>query len=199
MQTLIADIRTDLDSFHEVEAFALMTSGYRMAETGFAQGIHGFPKVPPISPDWRFLSIEELMKRSVGSEKAFGKLKKLLSASGSNALKVWRLVRWLRSTGYVLVAALVIGFLALAFFGPRVELLTLRTAAVALLAAAIAALIGKWPVMAFRYGVTIRRYLAGVALCLAGWFIGGIHLWLFDRLYLRLGRADRLMRMLAKR
>jgi hypothetical protein len=196
VQTLIADIRTDLDSFHEVEAFALMTSGYRMTETEFARGIRGFPKVPPISPDWRFLSIDELMKRSAGSEKAFGQLKELLNVSGSNALKVWRLVPWFLWTGYVLLAALVIGFLFFAFARPTVELLTLRTAAVALSAAAITALIGKWPVMAFRYGSTIRRYLAGLGLCVAGWLAGGIHLWLFDRLYLRLGRADRLLAML---
>jgi hypothetical protein len=193
VQTLIADIRTDLDSFHEVEAFALMASGYRMTETEFAHSIQGFPKVPPISPGWRFLSIEDLMKRSAGSGQAHERLKKLLSISGSNALKVWRLVPGLLWTGYILLAGLAIWFLIFAFTGPAIELLTLRSAAVTLLVAGLTTLLGKWPVGALRYRATIRRYLVGLGLCLTGWLIGGIHLLVFDRLYLSLGKADRLL------
>jgi hypothetical protein len=70
---------------------------------------------------------------------------------------------------------------------------------VALLAAAVTALVGKWPVAAVRYRSTIRRYLIGLALCIAGWAVGGLHLVLFDKLYLRLGKADRLLSMMPDR
>jgi predicted acylesterase/phospholipase RssA len=199
VQRLIADIRTDLDSFHEVESFALMTSGYRTTETEFALSISGFPKAPPITPDWRFLCIEEAMKRSAGIERAHEELKKLLGISGGNALKVWRLVPWLFWSGSFLLGVVVLGFFALAFFGPPIEFQFLRWLAVTLLAAAVTALVGKWPVAAVRYRSTIRRYLIGLALCIAGWAVGGLHLVLFDRLYLRLGKADRLLSMMPDR
>src|SRR5262249_47257292 len=43
MQSKLAAIRTDLDSFNEVEAYALMASGYRMANADLAaaSGIRG--------------------------------------------------------------------------------------------------------------------------------------------------------------
>src|SRR3954447_15283137 len=147
-----------------------------MTETEFARTVRKFSKVPLSSLNWRFLCVEEPLKRSTGLEKAHERVKKLLSISGSNALKVWRLVPWLLWTGLFLLGALSIGFLLFAFTGPRVELLTLRTATVALLATAVTALVGKWPAMTFRYRATIRRYLIGLGLCAAGWLVGGLHL-----------------------
>jgi hypothetical protein len=60
-QELVAGIRTDLDSFSEVEADALMTSGYRMTE-------HYLPKVEVLPThrqepwDWDFLAIERVLR-----------------------------------------------------------------------------------------------------------------------------------------
>jgi len=57
VQGLLAAIRTDLDSFNEVEAYALMTSGYRMTEYQFPRSVSpDFPvsKDPPVA--WKFLS-----------------------------------------------------------------------------------------------------------------------------------------------
>jgi hypothetical protein len=57
IQELLAGVRTDLDSFSDVEAFALMTSGYRMTS-------HYLPncEVLPIhihgADDWSFPAIE---------------------------------------------------------------------------------------------------------------------------------------------
>src|SRR6185503_15343191 len=46
VQELLSGVRTDLDSFSDVEAFALMTSGYRMTERSFkySKCISGFPE-----------------------------------------------------------------------------------------------------------------------------------------------------------
>ena len=139
------------------------------------------------------------MKRSAGIERAHEELKKLLGVSGGNAFKVWRLVPWLFWSGCFLLGVLVLGFFALAFLGPQVHLPILRVIAVTLLAAAVTAVVGKWPVAAVQYQSTIRRYLIGLALCAVGWAVGGLHLAVFDRLYLKLGRADRLLSMMAER
>jgi predicted acylesterase/phospholipase RssA len=193
VQRLIADIRTDLDSFHEVEAYSLMTSGYRMTETAFTRDIRGFPKVPAISPDWMFLAIEGPMNRAKGFEDAYGRLKELLTVSSVNALKVWRLVPVLLWSGSIVLLIAVIGLIAFALLGPPIELLTLRSVVIAVTAAVLTALLGKWPVMAVRYRASIRRYLVGFALCLVGLLAGALHLWIFDRWYLRLGKAERLL------
>jgi predicted acylesterase/phospholipase RssA len=60
IQRLLAAIRTDLDSFSDAEADALMLSGYRMMTEQFQRCIRGFP-VPKANPvDWRFQAIEKL-------------------------------------------------------------------------------------------------------------------------------------------
>ena len=41
-QGLLANVRTDLDSFHDAEAFALMTSGCHMVRKGFVKSIDSF-------------------------------------------------------------------------------------------------------------------------------------------------------------
>ena len=54
VQERIAAIRTDLDSFHDVEAYALMTSGYRMAEYEFARASRVFHARRPSPSTGRF-------------------------------------------------------------------------------------------------------------------------------------------------
>ena len=78
VQKHLAAIRTDLDSFHEIEAFALMTSGYRMAEREFANSVRGFPQLPPVKSTWRFLSVETAMKLAEGWDKQNRELVRLL-------------------------------------------------------------------------------------------------------------------------
>ena len=56
LQGKLAAIRTDLDSFSDVEGFALMTSGYRMAKHEFEKNIKGIAKEPN-EVCWKFQSI----------------------------------------------------------------------------------------------------------------------------------------------
>jgi len=64
VQARLAAIRTDLDSFSDAEAFALMTSGYRMTEREFEHvGVGGFDSLrgqaEPSTYPWKFLEIEQ--------------------------------------------------------------------------------------------------------------------------------------------
>lgn len=109
LQDLLSGIRTDLDSFSDAEAYALMTSGYRMTEYQFEHGkcVEGFPdELPP--ENWKFLQIEDSME--IGSA-GYDYLKKLLSAGGSLAFKVWKIDPVLKY-GFRAVLLLIAAFIA---------------------------------------------------------------------------------------
>ncbi len=89
VQTLLSALRTDLDSFSEAEAYALMTSAYRMTEYEFKAGkcVEEFFQ-PEQSEPWKFLEIEDFMRRSGPGNKY---LKRLLVAGNGLAFKVFRI------------------------------------------------------------------------------------------------------------
>jgi predicted acylesterase/phospholipase RssA len=112
VQQLLSALRTDLDSFSEAEAYALMTSGYRMTEYQFKEGkcVEEFYQ-PEENEEWKFLGIEEFMR---GSGKGNEYLKTLLRAGNSLAFKVWRfdpLLKTLLRVVLVLIAAGIIAAL----------------------------------------------------------------------------------------
>jgi len=190
VQELLAGIRTDLDSFHDVEAYALMTSGYRMTEYEFDRCISGFPSVAPAAVRWSFLAVEPPMKQVAGVDRAHEDLKKLLTVSRSRGLKIFMLSTPLRIAGWTAIGLAALGLLYGAFFGPELALrLTLRGVAVAAFLAAIGAIVGKTVVRVVRFEQTLRQIAAGLVLSLTGWLVGGLHLIWLDKLYLKRGRV----------
>lgn len=112
VQQLLSALRTDLDSFSEAEAYALMTSGFRMTEFQFKEGkcVEEFYE-PAENEKWKFLEIEEFMR---GSGKGNEYLKTLLRAGNSLAFKVWRfdpLLKNLARIVLVLIAAAIVAAL----------------------------------------------------------------------------------------
>jgi predicted acylesterase/phospholipase RssA/MinD-like ATPase involved in chromosome partitioning or flagellar assembly len=117
VQQSLSAIRTDLDSFSDKEAFALMASGYRMAGYEFAECIKGFPATPHERTEWRFLAIEKSLDRARGFEDAHGDLMRSLNIGSARALKVWKLLPLLPVAillgGIVLVSGLLWLFMTL--------------------------------------------------------------------------------------
>jgi predicted acylesterase/phospholipase RssA len=109
IQQLLSALRTDLDSFSEAEAYALMTSAYRMTEQQISSKkcVEGFPE-PKKKPDWEFLEIENCM---TGEGNGYEYLKKLLSAGSSLAFKVWKIDPILKNLARIILALLIIGIL----------------------------------------------------------------------------------------
>ena len=102
----LAGIRTDLDSFTDTEAYALMAAGYKMIEAkqdGFAKDGLGSPA--DTSFGWKFLDLVPPMKDKKNPDHA--DLKRQLRVGGSLAGKIWRLEP-LRS---LLLLVLVLGVL----------------------------------------------------------------------------------------
>jgi predicted acylesterase/phospholipase RssA len=192
MQELLAAVRTDLDSFSDVEAFALMTSAYRMTEHEFrySKCVDGFPE-PEEPYDWDFLAVEEGMK---GSGAKYDYLKKQLSVGNTIAFKIWKLSTPLKITSWMLAAA-AIAFAVWACFHWAskvvIDPITLwdigafiaSTVAFALLTYVI----GKKLMRIVRLRETLIRIAIGLGITLLGWAGAGIHLLFFDPLFLRGG------------
>jgi predicted acylesterase/phospholipase RssA/tetratricopeptide (TPR) repeat protein len=94
VQELLATIRTDLDSFSNAEADALMLSGYRMFTEEFAQCITGFP-VANHTGNWRFRDIEPVITSEKPSEK-LEELRRTLALAHFQPFKAVRLSRGLQ-------------------------------------------------------------------------------------------------------
>ena len=113
VQQLLSALRTDLDSFSEAEAYALMTSAYRMTEFQIKQEkcVEDFVE-PAQSEPWKFLEIEEYMR---GSGKGNKYLKKLLSTGSSGAFKVWEIDPVLKNVRRAALALIAFAIIALVY------------------------------------------------------------------------------------
>lgn len=195
IQKLLAGVRTDLDSFTDVEAFALMTSGYRMTEHEFRESecVEGFPE-PPQQYDWDFLAVEEGMK---GGGTKYHYLKKQLGVSGSLAFKIWKLSTPLKVTSWVLA----IGAIALAIWTwvhwARLTLVHLTVWRVGIVIALTIAgfigtyVLGKTLMRVVKWRDTLTLVAIGLLTSVLGWLAANLHLIIFDRLFLRQGSVDR--------
>lgn len=206
LQARIAAIRTDLDTFSEVEAFALMCSGYLMAaqEVRELQARHEACAEPGTWGDfavhagreaWPFLELEALMGPAPEQEGARGDLELQLSVAASKAFKIWKLHPRLKMQSWLLLAAagvLALAVIALNWEKPLVPpAVTVGSAFVVLLLTAGAVLVPamKW----FSAGKALRGIGRNVLIALLGSFAAWIHLKHFDRMFLARGRLDRLL------
>jgi predicted acylesterase/phospholipase RssA len=187
IQRRLAEVRTDLDSFSDAEAYALMSSGYRMTEHALLEE----KCLPSLQPSgsrqpWQFLGAEDALTRADAE-----KTKRMLTLLGvSNELvgKVWRQLPPLK----VLTGSLGIGAILGAGYAlwknRMLELPSLGVVsliALALLAAkSILTQLDKRRV----YHKRLSEMGFGFAITFAGWIAAGLHLLLFDRLFLRHGK-----------
>lgn len=113
VQQLLSALRTDLDSFSEAEAYALMTSGYRMTEFQIKQEkcVENFSE-PTQDEPWKFLEIEDYMRDSGKGNKY---LKKLLAVGSNSALKVWHIDPILKNLARVVLVLIAAAIIALIY------------------------------------------------------------------------------------
>lgn len=122
VQSLLATVRTDLDAFTDIEAYALMASGYRMTQHDLCDALPGLAS--PVEPKggWPFRAILDAIDAGSTDE-----LRRQLDVSRYRTLKLWRLMRsheppdpnapprrsraLLRNTSYRVLSGAVIGTL----------------------------------------------------------------------------------------
>lgn len=120
IQKKIAAIRTDLDSFTEVEAYALMASGYLTSEYEFnvlqeqhsnqgLPGTWGGYQIDAPRGNWPFLQLEPVMRRAPDEkDEQRTELGRQLDVAAMVYFKIWHLNPVLRSLGKVFGALLVL-------------------------------------------------------------------------------------------
>ncbi len=189
VQKKVAELRTDLDSFSEAEAFALMLSGYRMTEHAFKheESLRAFPSEEGSPEDWRFLRVGRAMTEATES----GRLLRHLEVGANQAFKVWRLLTPLKILAAVLTVAAAGGLVWL--FGKywSASLVKVSTLGWIAIGAAGTAVLGKCFMRIVQFRSTLQKIGIGVGLALVGWLLARLHIWVFDRLFLRNGKADR--------
>jgi predicted acylesterase/phospholipase RssA len=216
IQRQLAAIRTDLDSFNDMEAFALMTSAYWMTKQQFMATrpcIEGFPEEVK-KGNWRFLAVADAMKARAANPKVEARrrhLDRLLNVAASCAFKVWNLSAPLRCMKWVICAGAFFAIVRLFYLRwdshiipARVEsYLTYRTVGMgvltviffAVLAAVFKAVmgpkLGKGIMRMVRWRDTFKYILAGLGMSTIGFLVARLHLHVFDKLYLCLGSLKR--------
>jgi hypothetical protein len=184
VQRRLAAIRTDLDSFSEVEAYALMTSGYLMTRTAIQQGVLGFQVQPVVSQTWKFREIEPYMMQPNAPS-----LMRQLDVADKLAFKVWLLMRKLQVLGGV-VALVAIVFATLTVYDYwSYEIKTTLGRLLLSFAFTGLALCGLGLVSKLiNYRKTVQELLIGVGMAIAGFLLARLHLHVFDRVFLWQGR-----------
>jgi hypothetical protein len=96
VQSRIARIRTDLDSFSDTEAYTLMLSGYRMMSREAVESLSHLPlQQENREEDWTFRrGVEAVALRVQGKEVEHVDLLKQLGIGANQLFKVWRSQRW---------------------------------------------------------------------------------------------------------
>ena len=165
-QAALADIRTDLDSFSDNEAHALMLSGYRMTEHYCPETLSELTKPVGAQP-WMFLRLDSTMKR----EELDKDLLKQLQTGRQHFFKVWRLSRLLHVTaavgGILLLAALVLWMLDK--WGKDLPSLTVGGVVLLVLSILANRLGGGWVLKLFRYKKTLKEIAIGAVALTVGW------------------------------
>jgi hypothetical protein len=186
VQERLAAIRTDLDSFSEVEAFALMTSGYRMAQREFKRTIEGFATPPQTQPQWRFLEIETLL----GPERASPQVLKRLSVGSRVALKVWQLSKPLMVVGLMLAAALLGGLAWAVIKWRETPVVTVGQLVWSVLGFLAAFVVPPLAIRLLRYRETLGQFGLVTAGAVLVSVVFRFYLVFLDPIFLRLGRLS---------
>ena len=203
IQEKIASIRTDLDSFTEVEAYSLMLSGYLMTEWKFRQlqkdhtasgeigATWGDFNVEASRGDWAFLKLEPILAATADDPQRKD-LGRQLAASNGRMFKVFKLIPSLAVLGGLVALLLLVGAVWAA-----IELwdnsLTLRIGSI-VTALLISLALSIWPILKwFNPQWAVRGVLRKTAVALAGFVVAQAHLLLLNPPYLKRGKLKRLL------
>ena len=201
VQAALAEVRTDLDSFHDVEAYALMTSGYRMTETYF--GLSGID-LPTLGDgprkgenhehwrhvgDWGFLDVQPGMVEEEASKPLLEKLE----VSRELAFKAWRLDRVLKRVGAVLklLGAVLGAVLLWRFWSESWEFRPAQWVTGLLVSSLAVWVFGTRIMKIVHFRSTLWSWVKKLGIAAGGFLLARIHLTFFDPRYLKAGRVEK--------
>ncbi len=184
IQKYLAASRTDLDSFNETEAHALMCSGYLMTKFEYNKCIKGFNSAKEQKINWDFLEIANDLKRADTSREVI----KLLEVSKENVFKIWRLIPALKVLAWALLIICIVGFILGIYHWYDTPILTVGKIGWFVFYLIIGLFISKTVIRIIKYRETAIRFVTGIGLITFGWLAANIHLYVFDKMYLKKGK-----------
>jgi len=189
IQRKLAAVRTDLDSFSDAEAYALMTSGYRMTEHAFLEEkcVPSLQAVGVRQP-WKFLAAEGALTGKDKKKKE--RMDTLLCVSNELAGKVWRQMPSLQKAGGGVAVTAIIGAAFFLWRKRRMALPTLGVVSLVALVLAAANVILTKLDQHRCYHKRLDEIGLGLAITFFGWIAAGLHLLVFDRLFLDHGKWE---------
>ncbi len=178
VQKLLSEVRTDLDSFNDMEAYALMYSGYRQTMTAFKKDVNDY------KTDWNFLQIEEYCTEPV-KKKALVDQLKISSTVAFKLVKKYKALQW-----FIKALGLVALYFAVRFVIDKWDNnITIKYGAVAFVIATF--LLGMFSKILARL-LDINGYLKKlfmlITLATVGWLIFNIYIIFFNPWYNSTGR-----------
>ena len=211
LQRHLAAIRTDLDSFADGEASTLMLSGYLQTEHELMKNLTAFKE--PFShltddlikkrEDRAFLAFAD----SAQSLQSSSKLYQLLKVARNRTLKVWHLLPFLRRLAWTTSVGLGLLLLYTRQSWQTMQVLTLSVVqldfsftltlgAVVFVLLIVAGMRFMVPLVLRLVGwrKTFEEFAVGAGASMLGCFLARLHLWVFDRLYLRFGSKDSILK-----
>jgi predicted acylesterase/phospholipase RssA len=189
-QDRLAALRTDLDSFSEIEAHALMYSGYCATREIVPKTIDTLSLSARTERDWPFLRIAAALTEAAPASSLARTVERHLEVGSRGFLKVWYLHPALTVLGGGLLGVLGTWLLWWSY-GKDMALVRLDTVWWAAMGAVITWALGKWALRLARPQQFVSDVATGLALALVGWLVALVHLSVFDRLFRRLGRLPR--------
>ncbi len=198
VQKALSQVRTDLDSFTEVEAYSLMMDGYQMSayELDKAKGILGLidntTKVKDAT--WNFSTVKKWM------EDPSSTYQKHLSVAGERVLKIFRISKTV-SIVTIIVSVIILAWLFISSGKNIINIFSWFMSAGPLLVLALLLVLiilprilrtfklPFWLISIIEFPVNF--IFRGLLPALASLFVC-LHLWIFDFLFIQLGKVDRL-------
>jgi predicted acylesterase/phospholipase RssA len=213
LQHKIAALRTDLDTFSEVEACSLMLSGYLMTEYEFRHlnELHQHDREPGTWGDfdidadrqkgpgeWEFLKLKNLLQKPPDRNDARRTdLGRQLDVGSAAAFKIWKLNFVLRviSWGVAAAALFLLIWCAYTFWDDTIPTPQVSVGAIvvsiAIMIAGIVIPIIKW----LSPQKAMRGYLNKALVALGGFVLANVHVFIFDPLFRKRGSLDRLLKL----
>ena len=183
VQSMLSEIRTDLDSFHEIEAYGLMYTGYLQVNYEMCK-LKNEDSLQTVT-NWDFLQIAPYLTRPDKAEQ----INKPLVAAKKIAFKIMDVSTPIRVAvimiGIVAIALLV--YLAYKFWDASVLNITVAWIA-GLLIVFLIGFVSKHLAMLVNIRTTFRKYIGLVLLSIFGFVVSNLYLWIINPLYIKAGK-----------
>ena len=189
VQVLLSQVRTDLDSFNDLEANALMFSGYQQMKHSKLLTNREFEE----PANWNFLNIKKYCQEPSREEK----LIKQLTISQDLFFKILKLSKPLSITVKALELILMLGILYFLYFlwGNRnnpVPIYSLTYQIVVFfIIVFLLGYISKYLSIIVNWQGWIKKKVVLVATVIIGWIVSNLYIWFLNPLYNKLGKMEK--------